>query len=61
MLCSYFSLQSIVINGTTLTFTSKGSLQVLENGSGTLLYNSNTDNANCASTNVWLSFPQLAF
>jgi len=48
--------QSIVINGTTLTFTSKGSLQVLANGSGTLLYNSNSDNANCASTNCYAYF-----
>jgi len=48
--------QSIVINGTTLTFTNKGSLQVLENGSGTLLYDSNTDNANCASTNCYAYF-----
>jgi beta-glucanase (GH16 family) len=48
--------QKIVINGTTLTFTSKGSLQVLENGSGTIVYNSNSDNANCASNACYAYF-----
>jgi len=48
--------QSIAINGTTLTFTSKGSLEVTENGSGTLVYTSNSDNANCATTNCYAYF-----
>lgn len=48
--------QKIVINGSTLTFTSKGSLQVIDNGSGDIVYNSNSDNAACASTTCYAYF-----
>jgi len=50
------SSQSIVIDGVTLTFTSKGSLQVTQNGSNKLLYTSNSDNAKCTSNNCYAYF-----